>query len=503
MLALVTAPALAAPWEPVTDTTIGAVQEWSNKVELADIDGDGRIDILFANGGDYASPGIPTRNQVFRNPGSLDAPWPEVTDQVFQDATGLTRALKVADFNQDGIVDIVVAGAYQTQSRMWLGTGGGAFTESTSQLPQVLTSAGDMKVGDVDADGDLDLALIDWGTENPLSGPGGPLHLWLNDGDATFVAADDQVPALTVGMSWDLELVDVDNDWDLDVAISCKSCEGSRLLRNDGTGNFVDVSADMPAYPNNYEFAPGDMNGDGFVDLITINDGPGLTEHIFLNDGAGGFVDATDTLWPPSANVGVDDNVAVLLDYESDGDLDVVIGALGFSSDRLLRNDGTGALTLDDDLFPGGDTPGTLGLAVAHLDNDDRVDMVQSQGELADDNHVYRGVDVPPDTAAPAIPSAAAITVDGGAPHILARIHDFKTPVQPDDFQSILVSWEIDGGFIQGSMRWVGGSLWRAEGAPEDAPFEICARDRAGNQTCESFGDDGDDGGETGRRRNR
>ena len=93
--------AWAAPWESVTSQTIGTVEDWSNKVELADIDGDGRLDILFANGGSYASPGTPTLNRVFRNPGGLDQPWEDVTTETFGDGTGLTRALKVADLNGD------------------------------------------------------------------------------------------------------------------------------------------------------------------------------------------------------------------------------------------------------------------------------------------------------------------------------------------------------------------------------------------------------------------
>ena len=40
-------------WKDATKTTIGATKEWTNKVELADIDGDRLVDILFANGSGY------------------------------------------------------------------------------------------------------------------------------------------------------------------------------------------------------------------------------------------------------------------------------------------------------------------------------------------------------------------------------------------------------------------------------------------------------------------
>ena len=182
-----------------------------------------------------------------------------------------------------------------------MGLGDGVFEERTEQLPQGLTSIGDLEIADVDADADLDIVLIDWGTEDPLSGPGGPARLWLNDGAANFVSANDQLPPALIGMSWDMEALDVDNDWDLDLAISCKSCAGSSLFLNDGNGNFTDASDQLPAFSNNYDFESADFDGDGFLDLITINDGPGLTEHIFINDGTGTFIDRTSELWPASS----------------------------------------------------------------------------------------------------------------------------------------------------------------------------------------------------------
>ena len=189
----------------------------------------------------------------------------------------------------------------------------------------------------------------------------------MNDGAASFTdATAERMPPTLVGFSWDLELVDVDNDWDLDAAVSCKACPSSLLYENDGSGTFSDVTEGrLPAYSNNYEFAPVDLDGDGFLDLVTINDGPqrsaGLAEHVFRNDGAGRFTDVTDEWWPVEANPGWDDNVVVALDADSDGDADFLIGSLD-GPDRLLLNDGSGALTLHDDVFNGSPSRGTLGI---------------------------------------------------------------------------------------------------------------------------------------------
>jgi hypothetical protein len=74
-------------WDDATKSTIGATKEWTNKVELADINGDGLVEVLFANGGDYDYPGEPTFSQVFLNQGP-DQMFEEATRQVLPNARG-------------------------------------------------------------------------------------------------------------------------------------------------------------------------------------------------------------------------------------------------------------------------------------------------------------------------------------------------------------------------------------------------------------------------------
>jgi len=68
-------------WVDITASTIGDTKYWTNKVEIADLDGDGRPDLLFANGGDYSTPGTPEPNQVFLN-GGPGARFIEATEQI-------------------------------------------------------------------------------------------------------------------------------------------------------------------------------------------------------------------------------------------------------------------------------------------------------------------------------------------------------------------------------------------------------------------------------------
>lgn len=487
--------ASAQMWKDVTELTIGETAEWSNKVELADLDGDGDVDIIFANGGDYSTAGARENNRVFLNDGS--GKFDEATEQVLGTTGDLARVIKVRDVSSDGIVDIVVGGGHQTQARLYLGRGAGRYDEvTTTHLPQGATSMGDLEIGDIDGDGDLDLVAADWGPGDAMRNDGGGVIVWLNRGDGRFEDASTQVPADKIKMSWDLELIDVDNDYDLDLLVSCKMCADSLLYTNDGRGFFTTRSFnpgnEQPrGVENNYEFEWLDINGDGFLDVVTINDGllddPGneldLRERVFVNDRSGGFVDATERLWPAAANIGADDNAVVVLDADSDGDPDFLIAALGDEPDRLLINDGAGNLSMRDDVFGGSPTTGTLGIAVADLNGDGKLDVVQSQGELADDERVYFGDQIAVDSAGPVVSIVERVdTSAGGTQRIRARVHDNKTPVMPHDFRAVEL---VTGSGKRVAMRWYGEGLWRVDvELAVDDTYTICAVDAADNETC-------------------
>jgi hypothetical protein len=493
--AAATAVAQVTPlWQDVTADALPTTAYWTNKVEIADLNGDGRPDLLFANGGDYSAPGTPEPNQVFLHTGP-GFRFTEATTRVFGDARGLTRVIKARDLNGDGRVDLVVGATYQTQSRLYVNEAGGFRDVTATHLPQMPLSVGDLEAGDVDLDGDLDLVIADWGPGNNMSNDGGVTRLWLNDGAGRFTdATAARMPALKVRFSWDLELVDTDNDLDLDLLISCKRCPGSSLFRNDGAGTFTEDARALPQYTNNYEFEAMDLDGDSWLDLVTVNDGDiasddrdNRREHVFRNDGKGRFVDATAGWWPPAQNVGEDDNMVAFLDADSDGDADFVIGSLS-GPDRLLVNDGRGQLTVRLDAFSGEATPGTLGLALADLDGDGRLDVVQGQGEhkTAVSERVHAGRGLPRDTAPPVI--SLVRSTDGATGRVVrARVHDRKSPTFDAEWRRVVVEWTAATGVRTVPMRWSGEYLWAAPwpaDVPPGTPFRVCATDAAGNDAC-------------------
>ncbi len=508
--ALVVPTASAAPWRNVTDSALKVSTDgWTNKTDLADVDGDGRVDILFANGSAYNQPDEQQQSGVWRNTGNDGEGNPQfenISDDVLGDDVGFTRVFKGRDVNGDGIVDLIAGNTYETQSRLYIGLGGGRFEERTELLPKMKASIGDLEVGDIDGDGDMDIVLADWGLDgpgskllDPFTAPGGKMLVWRNDLDGSakkFVdVTKDMMPAdVLVAWAWECELIDVDGDFDLDVMASSKVGRGSALFRNEGA-RFEHDAAGIPAFTNNYDFEPMFLRLPGEdrsrLAVVTINDGEqvdpsnqfDLREHIFVADDNGRFRDATDELWPDEHNAGRDDNMVVTLDADSDGDPDFLIGALGAEADRLHINqlDENGGFELVERTGLD-DTPGTLGIELADLNGDGKLDVVQSQGELADPEQVWVGDDIAADTAEPII--EAVRSVDGTI--VQARIHDNKSPSRTHDWKSVVVEWTVDGEKQDPvAMTWTGEFYWRAEleGDGEIA-FRVCAEDAAGNGTC-------------------
>jgi hypothetical protein len=251
-------------------------------------------------------------------------------------------------------------------------------------------------------------------------------------------------------------------------------------------GHFTAEPNALPHFANNYEFEPMDIDGDNDLDLVTINDGPNVTEHVFVNDGAGMFADETAARLAGTANPGgADDNTMVWLDVDNDGDADVLIGTLG--TDRLLLNEGAGHFTLSPNATPN-DTDATLGLGIADFDEDGRLDLLQGQGEVAFPDKVQLGgAMVSIDTQPPVV--VVSEPVDRV---IRARIHDRFAPAHPHDFTKVVV--KVNGKEIP--MTWYGPMMWRGTLAPEDgtpSAYQVCATDREGNEGCASSTQNGID----------
>ncbi len=480
-------------WIDETKKYLPTTAEWTNRVEVADINGDNRLDLLFANGGNYSEPGALEPSRIFINQGP-DSMFREVTNEIFGENKFYVRVIKVRDLNQDQIPDMLIGTTFQTQSELYLGIGAGSFKRVTSaQLPNSVASVGDLEFGDVDDDGDLDMVLADWGSGSNMENSGGLTRLWLNNGKGFFTdVTTAQMPAIPIQFSWDVEFIDFDNDFDLDIVISCKRCGTSRAFANNGKGFFKNLRM-LPAYTNNYEFEVMDVNKDGFLDLVTVNDGEIVNqqswsrrEHLFLSESGKIFNDATPTHWSDSENIGEDDNNIAFLDFDSDGDADFLLSSLT-GEDRLLVNNGSGKFKLQQPVLNGDPTPHTLSMVLGDINNDKKMDIIMGQGEGTEiiEERIFIGSQIKTDEAAPIISHHRLEEETPGNFTVKARIHDNKSPNMPQDWESVelLVNKQTI------PLIWYGENLWKTtvQNKMKGDRWEICATDYAGNKSCVSL----------------
>lgn len=191
----------------------------------------------------------------------------------------------------------------------------------------------DAEFVDVDKDGDLDVILAVEGDVN---------RLYLNDGKARLSWRKKAFGSV----AHDTEHVssaDFNRDGNADVLFIAEDDHVHQLFLGDGKAGFTDVSDRLPARSEGNGFALGDVDGDGWADVVLGNSGERGQNFLWLGDPArpGYFIDATATHLPA-----VNDSTQgiALADLDADGDLDMVV-ANEVPPNRLLLNDGRGRFT--------------------------------------------------------------------------------------------------------------------------------------------------------------
>lgn len=329
-------------------------------------------------------------------------PPPPLFQPALEFATGPTPvAVAVADFDGDGIADLVTANGESDIVSILLGIGGGNFAPPVSYPAGRIPGA--LAITDLDGDGDLDLAVANRGNNNVLvllgAGdgtfqPAGTAAVGMNprslvvgdfngDGKADLASANYLDSTVTVLMGTGsggflppthhpvgqqaraLGVADVDGDGAQDLVVVNQASNSVSVLRGNGSGGFA-AAVHAPAGVNPWAMAVGDFNGDRRPDLAVTSFVENGTVTVLLGNG-----DATFQA-PASYVVGRYPDGIVAADLNGDGRADVAVanGASASVSALIGRADGTfeaGALS------PAGDTPESL--AVGEFNGDGRPDV--------------------------------------------------------------------------------------------------------------------------------
>jgi hypothetical protein len=331
-------------------TVLGGANYSARSASLADMDGDGDLDLLFQ--------GATGAQQLFRNNfiGTGTLTYTNVTSTMFPSSgIGDSWSACWGDYNGDGRVDVFIG---QTNS----GTSGDVLRNDGASGFSIQSSATGLNdpgfhqnVGWVDINNDRRLDLL-IGMEGPE-----PNEIYLQNANGTFSKAGAAAGFQTSPNSkaYGMAIGDYDGDGDLDVYIS--TCRGDNnianhfyknMLKETGAFTFQDV-ADTTTNgtqitKNTYGTEFVDFDNDGKLDLY-VTGADGEKTYIFRNDGNGHFTDVdtiTGHVLLHDANgvstPGTDLNGSKAIDFDNDGKLDLFFhdNLSGTGNVKLYRNDG-------------------------------------------------------------------------------------------------------------------------------------------------------------------
>ncbi|MFC1493813.1 FG-GAP-like repeat-containing protein, partial [Thermodesulfobacteriota bacterium] len=337
-------------------TDIGSDTDKTISIALGDMDGDGDLDVVASN---YTY----VANKLYLNDGDGD-PFDTVESGTDIGGAGISYRYQIALGDVDGDGDLDVAQGIFGLNKLYLNDGTGVFSDGMNIGEHTDGTVG-IALGDIDGDGDLDVVTGNNDQTNKL---------YLNDGtDNPF----DEVTGTTIGTETDLTnaiaLGDIDVDGDLDVVT------GNKLYLNNDNGVFADGTVINSNSSSTYSIALGDMDGDGDLDLVVGNSGQ--TDKLYLNDGTGIFSEGIDISSDTYGNRAI-----ALGDMDGDGDFDVVVGNSYAQANRLYLNNGNGVFA--DGMDISSDIDWTQSVAIGDVDSDGKLDVVAGNNNAR--NRLYR-----------------------------------------------------------------------------------------------------------------
>jgi hypothetical protein len=284
-------------------------------VIAGDYDADGNPDIIAGSPGNSVS--SPNGIHVWKGDGT--GGFTDVTASTTLPTDGYYRGVAVGDVNNDGHLDIASTCGYggsRDGIYVYTGNGAGVFTEDSQGLPTSQDRDSSAVLADFNNDGNLDVA----------AGGSGGLHVYLGDGGSGgSMTWTDSSTGLPTERFTGVKAADIDNDGSLDLVVSsynAGSGVGMRAYRNvNNAASWTSASTGLPTEGEYMDVSTGDFDEDGNIDLIVggVLSYGGIVA--YYGDGAGTWTEGSGDLPTSGDCMGTD-----VGDATGDGKLDFVVG---------------------------------------------------------------------------------------------------------------------------------------------------------------------------------
>jgi len=292
-------------------------------VALADFDNNGTLDLVIANGG-----GQP--DTVWTNDGAGNF----VLEATLQPSNA--NDVAVGDFNNDGAMDIAIAAA--SPNPVYFGDGNGGFG-----IPVMLEDAvgGGLSFG---------VAVLDGNTSDDIvfANVGSESHIWTYSGGTSFTIRD----RLSIGDAVSVAAEDLNNDFVDDlvfgrVPAGVGDVPSNPVLINNGDGTFGNPSEMLGISPTS-DVLIGDVNEDGAMDIVFVN-ASGV--HQIWTAASGSFQLHGEQIIDLDAVAGVLTDLG-FADNGDPGGVDLALGGASGAGASVYLNDSFGNLGLGDAVPP-------------------------------------------------------------------------------------------------------------------------------------------------------
>ncbi len=255
-------------------------------------------------------------------------------------------AVAVGDIDNDGNEDVFIGGAHNQPGRIYLQKQPGQLSMMQIEIDEEFEDT-DAAFVDVNSNGFLDLVVVSGGNfQNARNG----VRVYINDGKANF--GPYQVIAFSQTNVSSIAAFDFDDDGDMDLLMGGYTYPGeygtsapSKLLENDGKGNFKDVTnALAPALKEAgmvTAISWADINGDAQQDMVLV--GEWMSPMILVNQN-GKFTPQSGSLDSFSGLY----NTVLAEDIDGDGHTDLVLGNRGTNASFNASQDKPAKMYLAD-----------------------------------------------------------------------------------------------------------------------------------------------------------